>query len=192
MSRIDFHFDYRSPYSYLALSQLDDLDLRLLPVDVIAVMRIVGNVPTSVTCEAKGRYAMADLGRWARRYRMSVARHPDGKSIDAQRLLRATLAVPDGPDRRTAAKALFAAMWATGAPLASADDVLAVLALAGIDVDGLAGAIDGAGLQAELDAATATAAGRGVFGVPTMFAGGEMFFGNDRIDFLRDHLETAK
>ena len=192
MAPVDFYFDYRSPYSYLALTQLDDVELRLLPVDVVEVMRIVGNVPTTVTCAAKGRYAMADLGRWARRYRQPVARHPDGATIDARRLLRATLAVEDGPHRRTTAKALFAAMWATGAPLSRVEDVLAVLAGAGVDAAQLADRIDGPELAAELDAATASAAERGVFGVPTMVAGGEMFFGNDRLDFLREHLEASK
>ena len=192
MAPVDFYFDYRSPYSYLALTQLDDVELRLLPIDVVEVMRIVGNVPTTVTCAAKGRYAMADLGRWARRYRQPVSRHPDSGSIDARRLLRATLAVEDGLQRRAAAKALFAAMWVTGASLSHVEDVLAGLTGAVVDTSGLVERIDRPELTAQLDAASASAAERGVFGVPTMIAGGEMFFGNDRLDFLRDHLEMTQ
>jgi 2-hydroxychromene-2-carboxylate isomerase len=66
MSRtVEFFFDFVSPYSYLAYSQLDSLqaDISLRPMHVLSVMKAVGNTPTTVTCAAKGRYAGADLAR---------------------------------------------------------------------------------------------------------------------------------
>ena len=52
MSEVDFYFDFRSPYSYLANTQLRALGmgLRYRPMDVLAVMQQVGNTPTTVTC----------------------------------------------------------------------------------------------------------------------------------------------
>lgn len=60
MAAVAFHFDYRSPYSYLAMTQIRDLDLTLHRFDVIGVMKRVGNTPTTITCKVKGRYANAD------------------------------------------------------------------------------------------------------------------------------------
>ena len=51
--------------------------------------------------------------------------------------------------------------------------------------------IDAPALDAALDAATDEAAARGVFGAPTMYVGDEMFFGNDRFDFVRASLGAA-
>ena len=192
MAATAFHFDYRSPYSYLAMTQTGDIDLTLHPFDVIDVMKRVGNTPTTITCKVKGEYASVDLGRWSRRYGVPLSRNPQMREIDGRRLLRATLAIPDGPERRKAVEALFKAMWAEPAALGSPADIAALLASAGV-VGGasLADRMDSDELEAALDAANAAAAERGVFGSPSFFVGDEMFFGNDRLEFLRDALKVA-
>ena len=81
--------------------------------------------------------------------------------------------------------------WAE-APRLSLADIAALLASAGV-VGGasLADRMDSDELEAALDAANAAAAERGVFGSPSFFVGDEMFFGNDRLEFLRDALKVA-
>jgi 2-hydroxychromene-2-carboxylate isomerase len=192
VAAVAFHFDYRSPYSYLAMTQTADLDLTLHPFDVLDVMKRVGNAPTTILCKAKGDYAGKDLARWARRYGVPLNRHPQLREIDGRRLLRATLAIPDGPERRKAVEVLFDAMWVDHPLLGTAADIVALFASA--DVAGnaaLAETIDSDELEAQLDAANAAAAERGVFGSPSFFVGDEMFFGNDRLEFLRDALAVA-
>lgn len=192
MAAVAFHFDYRSPYSYLAMTQIGDIDLTLHPFDVIDVMKRVGNTPTTITCKLKGVYAGADLRRWTRRYGVPFTRNPQMREIDGQRLLRATLAIPDGPERRKAMKALFKAMWAEPAPLGTPADIAALLTSAGVaESVALAERMDGAELEALLEVANAAAATRGVFGSPSFFVGNEMFFGNDRLDFMREALAVA-
>jgi 2-hydroxychromene-2-carboxylate isomerase len=106
-----------------------------------------------------------------------------------RRLLRATLAVADGPERRKAVVALFKAMWAVAAPLGTAAEIATLLSAAGVaGAAALAARMDDDELEAKLDAANAAAAERGVFGSPTFFAGDEMFFGNDRVEFIREAL----
>lgn len=189
MAAVAFHFDYRSPYSYLAITQLGDLDLDLLPFDVIDVMKRVGNTPTTITCKAKGAYASVDLARWAQLYQVPMNRNPQMRELDGRRLLRATLAITERGQRRKAVEAVFNAMWAKPAPLGTAAEIGALLASAGVDGTArLAAEMDSAELEAALDAANASAAERGVFGSPTFFVGNEMFFGNDRLDFLRKAL----
>jgi len=187
MSPVEFFFDFRSPYSYLAHSQVTDLDLVFKPMDVLEVMKAVGNTPTTIVCAAKGRYAGADLRRWTALYGLAFERHPDMRTLDGRRLLRAVLA--SGDQRRAAVAALFPAVWGAPKPLASAEDVAALLSAAGVSVD--AAALDDPALDAELSEASHQAAESGVFGAPTFIARGEMFFGNDRLDFLRRHLEQA-
>jgi 2-hydroxychromene-2-carboxylate isomerase len=187
MAQVEFFFDFRSPYSYLAHSQVGDLDLAVRPMDVLEVMKEVGNTPTTITCAAKGRYAGADLRRWTALYGVKFERHPDMRALDGRRLLRAVLAA--GDQAREAVTALFPAVWGEPEPLATAEDIAAVLAKAGVRID--AATLDDPTLDARLSEASHAAAERGVFGAPTFIEGGEMFFGNDRLDFLRRHLEQA-
>lgn len=191
MQTVRFYFDYRSPYSYLAQSQLGDLALELYPFDVLDVMKRVNNTPTTITCAAKNRYAGADLRRWVARYKIPFAANPKMREIDARRLLRATLAVEQGTERRKAATALFSAMWGVPAPLDTPADIAKVLTTAGVKSAAVKESYDTPELEKALDNACANAAERGVFGAPTFFTDKEMFFGNDRLDFLRQALASV-
>lgn len=193
MKTLDFYFDFRSPYSFFALSQLRkmDVDIAFHPLEISELMRQVGNVPTSLTCEPKNRYVMTDVGRWAAHYRIPLNLHPQAWELDASRLLRAALVAGQQGAMSAAVEAIFNAFWLAPAPLATAAEVAAVLGAAGLDASALESQMDEPAVQSLLDAATAAAASRGVFGVPTLFVGDEMFFGNDRLDFVRDHLARA-
>lgn len=186
---IEFFYDFRSPYSYMAYTQLSgmDVDIALRPMKVLKVMELVGNVPTTLTCAAKGHYARVDLARWAQRY--GVPLNPsDMRANDGEALSRAVLAAKSGADAAEITLALYRAIWSEGKTLADRDDILAVIAAAGIDAGAIADRIDAPEAVAELDANTTEAAERGVFGSPTIFVGDAMFFGNDRLDFVREEL----
>lgn len=193
MAALDFYFDYRSPYAYLAQTQVRKLGVEIAwrPFEILQLMDQVGNVPTSITCKPKGKYLGVDLMRWVGLYKVPFQRHPQSGSIDARRLLRATLAAAELGQADVAVGAIFGAYWGTGTPLSTAEDVVAVLNSAGMSAPGLVTRIDDAALDAALDAATNEAAARGVFGAPTMYVGDEMFFGNDRFDFIRASLGVA-
>lgn len=192
MPTVAFHFDYRSPYSYLAMTQIRDLELTLHPCDVLDVMKRVGNSPTTIICKAKGAYAGKDLDRWARKYGVPLSRNPKMRELDGRRLARATIAIPEGAERRKAVEAMFKAMWVDHPPLETATDIAAVFASAGVaGSSALAKQMDSDELEARLDAANAAAAERGVFGSPSFFVGDEMFFGNDRLEFMREALAVA-
>lgn len=186
---LEFFFDFRSPYSYLAYSQLPELnvDIVLRPMSVLKVMEEVGNVPTTLVCAVKGRYARADLARWAQRYQ--VALNPgDMKSTDGEACSRAVLAADSAEQAAAITDALFRACWGEGKSLASVADILGVLTAAGMDTTTLGARIDDPATVAALEANTKEAAARGVFGSPTILIGDTMFFGNDRLDFVREHL----
>ncbi|MCZ7450866.1 2-hydroxychromene-2-carboxylate isomerase [Agrobacterium rhizogenes] len=189
MSRnIEFFYDFRSPYSYLAFTQLRGLNASIdfKPMKVLTVMEKVGNTPTTITCAAKGRYARTDLGRWAQRY--GLALNPsDMRTNDGEAMARAVI-VAAAEQRADVTLALFRAIWSEGRLLATSEAVVAELAAAGIDTAVIADRIDVEEAVAQLDGFTDEAATRGVFGSPTMIVDGAMFFGNDRIDFLREEI----
>jgi 2-hydroxychromene-2-carboxylate isomerase len=186
---LELFYDFRSPYSYLAFTQLSemDIDIALRPIMILKVMEAVGNVPTTITCAAKGRYARTDLLRWAKHYGIpfspSNMRENDGDACS-----RAVLAAKTPADASTITMALYRAGWSEAKPLGTKSDILTVIAAAGIDPLPIAERMDAPDIVAQLDANTREAAERGVFGSPTMFVGDAMFFGNDRLDFVREHL----
>jgi 2-hydroxychromene-2-carboxylate isomerase len=185
---VDLFYDFRSPYSYLAFTQLQamNLDIAFRPMKILTVMDRVGNVPTTITCAAKGRYARMDLARWAQRY--GIALSPSNmRENDGEACSRAVLAATPA-DRAGVTLALYRAIWSEGKTLGDAADVVACIADAGIDTAVIASRIDAPDVIAQLDANTDEAVERGVFGSPTIFVGDTMFFGNDRLDFVREAL----
>lgn len=187
---LEFFFDFRSPYAYLANTRLPSLGAKVAyrPFEIRGLMEQVGNVATSIHCKPKNKYLGADLARWVKLYGVPFQRHPDLSTIDARRLLRAALAADEFGQAGPAVTAILRAVWGVPAPLATASEVAALVESAGVNAPGLAARMDDPALDAALDRATADAIGRGVFGAPTMFVGEEMFFGNDRFDFVRDAL----
>ena len=187
--KIEFFYDFRSPYSYLAYTQLRemDVDIVLRPMQVLKVMEKVGNVPTTITCAAKGRYARIDLARWAKRYGITI--NPSNmRDNDGDACSRAALAAPTPEDAAAITLALYRACWSEGKTLATTDDILGVIAATGAGSTPAAARIDAPDVVAQLGANTDEAAERGVFGSPTIFVGDAMIFGNDRLDFVREEL----
>jgi 2-hydroxychromene-2-carboxylate isomerase len=133
-----------------------------------------------------------DLARWAGRY--GLALNPSNmRENDGDACSRAVLAAE--PEQQSdVTLVLYRAMWSEGKTLATSRDVVAALTAAGIETTAIAAGIDAPAAAAQLDANTDEAVARGVFGSPTIFVGNTMFFGNDRLDFVREEIarqETA-
>ncbi len=186
---VEIFYDFRSPYSYLALSQLLKMDtgLTLRPMQILAVMERVGNVPTTITCAAKGRYARADLARWAQRYQLMI-NPADMRAVDGDACSRAVLAAASPTDALAVTMALYRACWSEAKALANPAEIIAALSAAGIDTSPIAEGMNAPETAAALAANTDEAVARGVFGSPSMFVGETMFFGNDRLDFVAEEL----
>jgi 2-hydroxychromene-2-carboxylate isomerase len=87
--------------------------------------------------------------------------------------------------------AVFAAIWGKPADLTQRPVLIGVLKRAGFDAPRLIARASHVEIVAKLEAETKAAAERGVFGAPTMFVGEQMFFGNDRLDFVSEALRSA-
>jgi 2-hydroxychromene-2-carboxylate isomerase len=194
---IDFYFDFPSPYSYLAHTQLPKIaaehgaTVTYHPFRILDLMTIVGNRPTTIECKNKGKYVSTDLERWTKRYNIDFARNPHSRSFDFAELDRGALIAIE--DRRGAAyvTAIFAAIWAKPVDLSERTALIELLDSAGFDGRRLILRASNESIVAKLEAETKAAAERGVFGAPTMFVGDQMFFGNDRLDFVAEALKAA-
>ena len=194
---IDFYFDFPSPYAYLAHTQLPRIaaahgaTLAYHPFRILELMQIVGNRPTTIECRNKGKYAGADLQRWTRRYKVDFARNPHSKSFDFAEFGRGALvAVEDGRGAEYVT-AVFGAIWGKPEDLSQRSVLIDVLSRADFNASGLLERASADTIIARLDAETKAAAERGVFGAPAIFIGDQMFFGNDRLDFVVDALRSA-
>lgn len=186
---IDFYFDFFSPYSYLASTQLASwpVQVNYIPMPVLEVMKIVNNVPTTIVCAAKRRYAQKDLQRWAADYGVKLTAHPDMKTISGQALLRLAVAAVSLGHGAPAIHALFAGLWRDSADL-STEGCEQLLRAAGLPADAIVTKADEEATLAALTRNAEAAAERGVFGAPTFVVGDDMYFGNDRLHFLRRRL----
>jgi 2-hydroxychromene-2-carboxylate isomerase len=82
-------------------------------------------------------------------------------------------------------------MWGAPEPLQTCADIDKIMRRVGVREDLLETQLDEPIWDERLERATAEAADRGVFGAPCIFIGEDMFFGNDRLDFVRAHLALA-
>jgi 2-hydroxychromene-2-carboxylate isomerase len=191
---VELFFDVGSPASYLAWTQLPDLCHRAgatlvhRPMLLGGVFQATGNV-SPATVAAKGRYMTADLARFARRYGVAFRMNPHFP-INTLTLMRAAAGVQLRAPQRLAeyVDAVFKAIWIDGLNLNDPVVAAQALANAGFDPAQLFAWAGEAEVKAALRANTEEAVARGVFGAPTMFVGGEMFFGQDRLDFVREAL----
>lgn len=195
--QIDFYFDFLSAYSYLATTQFPRLraetgaDIVYTPFRILELMKLVGNRPTTVECGNKAAYAAVDVLRWAVRYGVPYNRNPRLRTFDHDLLRRTALVAIEQGRGDSYVRTVYRAIWAEEADLAERSAVAAVLDRAGLAGKALLRAADEPRFGELLDKSTEAAAQRGVFGSPTFFFGDQMFFGNDRLDFLIEAVKAA-
>lgn len=190
----EFFLDVGSPATYLAWTQLPALcaqaggNLAYRPMLLGGVFQATGNA-SPATVPAKGLYMNVDLGRFAKRYGVPFRINPHFP-INTLQLMRAVVGVQlRQPDRLNALlTALFNALWVEGANLNDPVVVGQTLAQAGFDPAEMQALASDPEVKNALKANTEEAVRRGVFGAPTVFVGEAMFFGQDRLDFVKEAL----
>lgn len=194
---VEFYFDFGSPAAYLAWTQLPALcaaagaQLLSRPVLLGGVFQATGN-RAPITVPLKGQYLFVDLARFARRYGVPLQMNPHFP-INTLALMRAAVGLQmRGDDRFDAYCAvIYRAIWVDGLNLGDAAVIGQVLSAAGLDAQGIMALASEPDVKEALKQQTEAAVARGVFGAPTCFVGDEMFWGQDRLDFVREALTTS-
>ncbi len=191
---VEFFFDFGSPTSYLASTQLPKIaaergaTLVWRPMLLGGVFKATGNV-SPVTVPAKGRWMMGDIQRWAKRHGVPFAFNPHFP-IHTLTLMRGAAGLQQRqPDVFTRyCEAVFRDLWQRQRNLGDPAVLAGTLAEVGIDADVFTALVADPEVKARLVATTEEAVSRGVFGAPTCFVGDQMFFGQDRLDFVSEAL----
>jgi 2-hydroxychromene-2-carboxylate isomerase len=192
LKTVEFLFDYGSPFSYLANTQLPALAQRTgaiiayTPILLGGVLKATGN-SSPIAVPAKGAYMRLELKRWAKRYRVPDLVNPFFP-INTMRLMRGAIASQQLGlfDRYHAT--IFHAFWASGLNLGDESVLRGVLEADSLPVAEINREIETPEVKDRLRRNTDDAVARGMFGAPAFFVAGAMFWGNDRLDWVEDAL----
>jgi len=194
---VDFYFDLGSPATYLAYTQLPKIcaqtnsELIYIPMLLGGVFKATGNASPAMI-PAKGRYMFEDLDRYAKRYGVPLKFNPHFP-INTLMLMRAVTGIQLRQPARFQAfiDCLFTALWVEGRSLDEPATVAAVLSEHSFDPQEVLALSNDESVKAALKENTETAVKRGVFGAPSMFIGDQLFFGQDRLDFVAEALRQG-
>lgn len=185
---LEFYFDYGSPYSYLADTQVEAIARRAgatlarKPMLLGGVFKATGN-HSPAEMPQKSQWSGFDMPMWARHYGVPFQRNPFFP-INTLALMRGAAAAQiDGLFERYH-PAIYKAMWVDGRNLNDINEIAEVLTAAGLDAAKFGKRIQDQDVKDRLKATTDEAVARGVFGAPTSFVDNMMFFGNDRLPFV--------
>ena len=202
---IDFYFDCSSPWSYLAFRNIQPL-ARELDVAITWKPVLVGGIFNTVNQgiyaareswdTPKMRYARKDVHDCAQEAGLSIHFPPSVFPVNSVKAMRGCLWLAQDaatqPQFLAFAEAAFKAYFQDDRDI-SQDDVLADLCRQlGIDAEAFAQGIARSDIKDQLKHNTSEAIQRGAFGVPTVFVGDDMYFGNDRLLLVRSAVLRAR
>jgi 2-hydroxychromene-2-carboxylate isomerase len=188
LNRLEFFFDFGSPTTYLAHTQMPVIAQRTgaevvyRPMLLGGVFKATGNQSPAFV-KAKSKWMDGDLKAFARRYGVPYERNP-WFPINTMMLMRGAIAMERENRLPAYADAIFRAIWVEPQNMNDPQTVGAVLAKAGFEPRQMMAAIEDQSVKDELRKNTEEAVARGVFGAPTSFVDNMMFFGNDRLPFV--------
>jgi 2-hydroxychromene-2-carboxylate isomerase len=182
----NWYFDFISPFSYLQLARVrqwgERLDITPVPIAFGAVLRHLGTLgPAEIAGRREFTYRFV---LWQAERAGVTLRFPPEHPFNPLAALR--LCVAAGADW-TAVQAIFDHLWRDGRRGATPDDLAGVAAALGIP--DASGAVSATATKQRLADNTGAAIAAGVFGVPTLHVGTELFWGNDATPMIEDWLD---
>jgi len=186
---VDYWFTPQSPWTYLGHERFARLlaqsgaRVRVLPVDYGRIFPVSGGLPLPKRAPQRQAYRLVELARWSRHLGVPMNVQPRFFPVDgtAASLLITAVAERDGAASAMALTGrIMAACWAGERDIADSQTLAELLSACGLPEARLAESA----ARERYDAHTQEAIDAGVFGAPTYVIGGEMFWGQDRLDFV--------
>lgn len=187
---IDYYLSLISPYAYLGSGEFERIatahgaEVRVKPVNYGEIFPKTGGLPLAKRAPERQAYRLVELERW-RTYRgiplnLHPAHFPTDETLAAGAVIAAERA---GGDPLRLAHAILRAVWAEERDIADPKVLAELLEASGHDKGLLEAASSPEVVEARAKL-TEEALSRGVFGAPTYVYGDELFWGQDRLDFL--------
>lgn len=192
---LDFYFDFMSPFAYLAFQKVPGLcreyglELHLHVANLPKLKTMAGNTgPANVSIPLKIRYLRKDLDRWAATYGVPLT-FP--KSLASETLNKAFLYAADKDRAEDFVRAAWGRVWGKGDDPADPALLCDLAEAFGWNTVSLSAWVASKDAADRYEASTQAAHEAGVFGVPTMIIGHQMWWGNDRLFFMEDALRKG-
>ncbi|MEA2427123.1 MAG: hypothetical protein QOF37_751 [Thermoleophilaceae bacterium] len=180
-----FYYDLGSPFAYLAAERLDAVlpePATWQPISLGGLFKLNGRSSWALGDQGRREAGVADIEQRARRYGLPPMRWPDPWPSHYLMAMRAaTYAFTVGSGRDFTMRA-FRDAFTAGKDLSIPATVLDAAAQAGLDPDEVEAATQDPAVKLALREATEAAHERGVTGVPTIEIGGELYWGDDRLE----------
>lgn len=191
---VDYYHFLISPWSYLAIDRFNslkertDIEVNYLPIDVGSTFGNMGGLPPAKRHPSRQRFRMDELKRWSSYLEVPMNLTPAFFPAD-QSMAAAMVYAAGGTDAGILSDAVLTAVWRDEKNIADTDTLVAIANDCGLDGSALLSAAADAGVQAKMIDITKVAHEKEVFGSPTYSVGGELFWGQDRLDFLERALK---
>lgn len=192
MNTVDFYYDFISPAAYLAHTQLPELcqrhdaQLNYKPMLLGGVFKATGTTPPA-TIPSKLAWVQADFARYAERYGVPFQQNPHF-IFNTVNAMRGAIWAQENGCIDAYNRVMYQAAWADAKDLGNKDVMAELLNNAGLDATAMLEAITQPDCKAALIQATEQAVSNGVFGAPTMIVNGELYFGQDRLEWIEKAL----
>ncbi len=193
---VDYFIAPQSPWTYLgharfvAMARDAGATIRLRPMDLGRVFPVSGGLPLPQRAPQRQAYRLVELERFAQWLKLPLNLHPKFFPVagDPASRLICTVDRLDGIDAALALTGeVLSAVWVHEQDIADPATLAQLLAKQGLPAERLAASTEPQA-QADLDAHTQAAIDAGVFGAPSFVIGGEIFWGQDRLDFVQRRL----
>ena len=191
--KIDYYFSPMSPWSYLGHDRLGIIarkhraTIDLKPVDFAQIFPATGGVPVAKRAQQRQDYRLVELARWRKETRVQLTIEPKFFPYDASvaSLLITAAQIDLGETlAMLIASAIFKGCWVEERDMGDAEELYSIVKSQGLDAAGLVSTAGADDTRARYQAMTEEALARGVFGAPTYIYNDELFWGQDRLDFL--------
>lgn len=186
--KINFYFDFLSPYSYVAWTwvRAQDYDFTYTPVSIPSIISHYGTLgPAQI--KPKRNYLFKDLLRYTKMNNIPFT-SPKNLPFNSLYALRLALAEVAGESQKEVIDAIFRAGWEHGLDIGSDDVLREILAQKGLSVDELFAKMEAREARIHLKNNISKALEQDLFGVPSFLVDEEIFWGNDSIKYLEMYL----
>ena len=186
---VDYYHFLISPWSYIAKDRFNELKERTgiavnyLPIDVASTFANMGGVPPAKRHPSRQRLRMDELKRWSEYLDLPMNLTPAFFPTD-QTLAACMVHAATSAQAAALSDAILTAVWRDEKNIADTGTLMAIADDCGIDGAALLASADNESVRKKLMDVTADAHAKDVFGSPTYSLDGELFWGQDRLDFL--------
>jgi 2-hydroxychromene-2-carboxylate isomerase len=189
---VDYYFAPQSPWTYLGhqrfvnIAKAAGATVRVLPMDLGKVFPISGGLPLGKRAPQRQAYRLVELARFGKALNLPINLHPKFFPVSGDPAAKLIIAVDmhHGTDAAlTITGAVLSAVWHEERDIADAATLAALLQEHQMDAACLA-LSDTPEVQTRYDAYTQSAIDTQVFGAPSYVVNGELFWGQDRLDFV--------